>query len=45
MLMLKNLSNCPKEAIDDYTSTDMETQRIKYLLEWISEICQNMHDV
>ena len=44
-MMLKNFSNCLKEAINDYTSIDMETERIKYLLEWISESCQNMHDI
>ena len=34
-ITLKNLSNCLRLAIDNFKSSDGETDRIKYLLEWV----------
>ncbi|XP_024944847.1 codanin-1 isoform X2 [Cephus cinctus] len=39
---LKNLSKCLSESITDYKSLDEQTERIKCLLVWVAETCQDM---
>ena len=41
---MKNLSNCLKEASDGYISSNEESLRLKGLLDWVAQACNDIYD-